>query len=285
MIGRYLLLAITLTWLCWVPAVLMPSGIETVSGRVLVYAGGLGPLAAVTIVLLPRAQARAPTLSAPHRRCACAPFTCYARVSAPAADVWAAGSGVLWRGARLCWQHRFRSGSSLWLCRSSSSVRSPRNWPGAAMGSRHCSGITAHWLQRLSLPRLWSLARSALLHPRYLPSRAGVGHGWRMAFLRESLGAIADHDRAALAAPTVWSAVIFHWSTNLSGAVLPWSLVVELHGTNIDHRWGLPSWYRFVHRGTCVPYSGSPSLIAQPKRQRRFQRTVHPEHHDMTKEL
>jgi membrane protease YdiL (CAAX protease family) len=132
------------------------------------------------------------------------------------------------------------------------------------MGSRHCSGITAHSAATVVIAALWALWHVPLfcIHDTY---QAGLGWGtaggWL--FFVNLLAQSLIMTALQLAAPTVWSAVIFHWSTNLSGAVLPWSLVAEPHRTawtivgaaivvSLRPPWGMRTilWQPQPHRAT-----------------------------------
>jgi membrane protease YdiL (CAAX protease family) len=50
-VKQFLLLALTLTWLAWLPAALLDGGATTTSGRVLHWVGGAGPLLALVVAL------------------------------------------------------------------------------------------------------------------------------------------------------------------------------------------------------------------------------------------
>jgi membrane protease YdiL (CAAX protease family) len=50
-VKRFLLLALTLTWLAWLPAALLDGGVTTSPGRLLHWVGGAGPLLALVVAL------------------------------------------------------------------------------------------------------------------------------------------------------------------------------------------------------------------------------------------
>jgi hypothetical protein len=56
---RFFVLAVLLTWLAWIPAALIPNGIDASAGRILLYVGGLGPVVALLMVLALRSQVHA----------------------------------------------------------------------------------------------------------------------------------------------------------------------------------------------------------------------------------
>lgn len=58
-LALFFALAFTLTWACWVPAALGDAGANSNVGRLLLYAGGAGPLLATLLLLAPANQAAA----------------------------------------------------------------------------------------------------------------------------------------------------------------------------------------------------------------------------------
>lgn len=216
---RFLALALALSWLAWLPATLIAGGATAMPGRVLHWIGGAGPLLALIVALARSSSERAL-------------FVARLRV-APLASRYGLAALLL----------PIAFGAGAWAAQTALTGRPPA-WP--APGEVAALALPLLLLGPLVEEAAWRGYALPQLLESHAPLAAGlaVGAAWALWHLplffiegtyQAGLG-IASADAAlffgavlvdavvltwlVLRTRSLWSAVAYHWSTNLVGEAL-----------------------------------------------------------------
>lgn len=232
-IAAFFLLAFGLTWLCWLPAALSPAGATTDNGRLLLYAGGAGPLLATLMMLWPASQREIRArwwrrlgnirglLSPAGALCVVLPIL----IVQLALDTFAIAGGIRLPGPR--------AGELMALLLPTlllGPLPEELAWRGYALPAllRRCDPLLA----TLLLATAWGLWHLPLFFMK------GTYHaGIELASLPGLLFFVNIASQSLLmttlylATRCTWAAVLFHWLTNLAGEAWQLPLMAELHRT------------------------------------------------------
>jgi membrane protease YdiL (CAAX protease family) len=216
---RFLALALALSWLAWLPATLIAGGANAMPGRVLHWVGGAGPLLALIVALARSSSERAL-------------FVARLRV-APLASRYGLAALLL----------PIAFGAAAWAAQTAFTGRPPA-WP--APGQVAALALPSLLFGPLVEEPAWRGYALPQLLESHAPLAAGlaVGAAWALWHLplffiegtyQAGLG-IASADAAlffgallidavvltwlVLRTRSLWSAVAYHWTTNLVGEAL-----------------------------------------------------------------
>ncbi len=218
-VPRFLALAIALSWLAWLPAALIAGGATAGPGRVLHWAGGTGPLLALAVALA-------------RSRLERALFVARLRFS-PLVSRYGLAALLL----------PIAFGAAAWTAQTVATGRPPA-WP--APGEVAALALPLLLFGPLVEEPAWRGYALARLLQSHAPLAAGlmVGAAWAawhlpLFFIEGTYQARLGIASAAAAlffgallvdavvltwlvlrTGTVWTAVVYHWSTNLVGEVL-----------------------------------------------------------------
>ncbi len=214
---RFLALAIALSWLAWLPATLIAGGATTMPGRLLHWVGGVGPLLALIVALARSGSERA--LFAARLRVAplLSRYGCAALLLPVtfAAGAWAVHTVLT--GRPPAWP----------APREIAALALPALLFGPLVEEPAWRGYALPQLLESHAPLAAGLivgAAWALWHlPLFLIDgtyQAGLGTAAGALFLAALLVDSVVLTWLVLRTRSLWSAVAYHWSTNLVGAAL-----------------------------------------------------------------